>query len=354
MHVGMTLFLQGDKGARSDAEVYAAETRLGDLAEPLGFDSLWSVEHHFTDYTMCPDVLQLLTYFAGRTRRVELGSMVVVLPWHNPMRVAEQAAMLDHLSGGRLVLGIGRGLARVEFEGMGVEMAESRERFDESAEMLIAGLERGWCEYQGKVIRQPRRDIRPQPTRSFRGRVRAAANSIDSMRVVARLGLGLLVVPQKPWDVLAQEVAEYRRLFREHHGVEAPPPRFLANVFCDEDPERADALGRAYLTQYWKSVLAHYELFAGHLGRTRGYEAYGAIQQTGMDDYTRTFLGLQVWGTPEQCYERVVEGTRKLGGDGFMGTFSYGGMPYDLAESSLRLFARRVLPELRACKPGVQ
>jgi alkanesulfonate monooxygenase SsuD/methylene tetrahydromethanopterin reductase-like flavin-dependent oxidoreductase (luciferase family) len=233
-------------------------------------------------------------------------------------------------------------------------MAESRERFDESAEMLIAGLERGWCEYQGKVIRQPRRDIRPQPTRSFRGRVRAAANSIDSMRVVARLGLGLLVVPQKPWDVLAQEVAEYRRLFREHHGVEAPPPRFLANVFCDEDPERADALGRAYLTQYWKSVLAHYELFAGHLGRTRGYEAYGAIQQTGMDDYTRTFLGLQVWGTPEQCYERVVEGTRKLGGDGFMGTFSYGGMPYDLAESSLRLFARRVLPELRACKPGVQ
>ena len=95
MHVGMSLFLQGQRGGLSDAEVYADETRLGDLAEPLGFDSLWSVEHHFTGYTMVPDVLQLLTWFAGRTQRIQLGSMVVVLPWHRPIRVAEQVAMLD-------------------------------------------------------------------------------------------------------------------------------------------------------------------------------------------------------------------------------------------------------------------
>jgi alkanesulfonate monooxygenase SsuD/methylene tetrahydromethanopterin reductase-like flavin-dependent oxidoreductase (luciferase family) len=75
---------------------------------------------------MCPDVLQYLTYFAGKSETLQLGSMVVVLPWHDPLRVAEQVMMLDHLSNGRLVLGLGRGLGRVEFEGFGVDMNESR------------------------------------------------------------------------------------------------------------------------------------------------------------------------------------------------------------------------------------
>src|SRR5262249_49792914 len=90
MHVGMGIIFQGQGEAPPDRNVYRNELRLGDLAEPLGFDSLWGVEHHFTDYTMCPDVLQYLTYFAGRTTRIQLGSMVVVLPWHEPLRVAEQ------------------------------------------------------------------------------------------------------------------------------------------------------------------------------------------------------------------------------------------------------------------------
>src|SRR5215475_8511661 len=106
MHVGMAAVFQNPQQARTDHDVYRDELRLADLAEPLGFDSIWGVEHHFTDYTMCPDVLQFLTYMAGRTRRVGLGSMVVVLPWHDPLRVAEQVAMLDSMSAGRLIFGI--------------------------------------------------------------------------------------------------------------------------------------------------------------------------------------------------------------------------------------------------------
>src|SRR5438132_1903277 len=87
------------------------------------------VEHHFTDYTMCPDVLQFLTYMAGRTQRAQLGSMVVVLPWHDPLRVAEEVSMLDNISDGRLILGLGRGAGRVEFDGFRLSMDESRERF---------------------------------------------------------------------------------------------------------------------------------------------------------------------------------------------------------------------------------
>ena len=126
MHVGTSIFFQNYRRTRTDLEVYQNELRLAGLAEPLGFESIWGVEHHFTDYTMCPDVLQFLSFLAGRTERVLLGSMVVVLPWHNPVRVAEQFSVLDHLSGGRAVVGVGRGLARVEFDGLKLNMAESR------------------------------------------------------------------------------------------------------------------------------------------------------------------------------------------------------------------------------------
>src|SRR5690554_4419927 len=133
MHVGMTAIFQNPEDARPDQDVYADDLRLADLAEPLGFDSVWGVEHHFTDYTMCPDVLQFLTWVAARTERIQIGSMVVVLPWHDPLRVAEQVSMLDTMSGGRFILGIGRGLGRVEFEGFRVPMGESRERFVQAA-----------------------------------------------------------------------------------------------------------------------------------------------------------------------------------------------------------------------------
>ena len=129
MHVGMGVIFQGEGEGRTDRNVYRNELRFGDLAEPLGFESLWGVEHHFTDYTMCPDVLQFLTYMAGRTTRAQLGSMVVVLPWHDPIRVAEEVAMLDNISGGRLILGLGRGAGKVEFDGFRLSMDESRQRF---------------------------------------------------------------------------------------------------------------------------------------------------------------------------------------------------------------------------------
>ena len=110
MHVGVSTVFQNPGKYLSDYQVYRNELRLADLAEPLGYESIWGVEHHFTDYTMCPDVLQFLSYMAGRTEKAKLGSMVVVLPWHDPVRVAEEFVMLDNLSDGRVVVGVGRGL----------------------------------------------------------------------------------------------------------------------------------------------------------------------------------------------------------------------------------------------------
>ena len=106
LHVGYAPVFQNPGNARSDAEVYQEELRLAELAEPLGFDSVWSIEHHFTDYTMCPDAVQFLSYMAGKTKNMKLGTMVIVLPWHDPVRVAEQIALLDHLSDGRMILAL--------------------------------------------------------------------------------------------------------------------------------------------------------------------------------------------------------------------------------------------------------
>ncbi len=98
-----------------DGQVYDEEVRLALLAEDLGFDVLWPVEHHFFDYALCPDNTQLLSYLAAATSRIDLGTAAVIMPWNEPLRVAEKISMLDQLSGGRVRFGMGRGLSRREY-----------------------------------------------------------------------------------------------------------------------------------------------------------------------------------------------------------------------------------------------
>jgi len=356
MHVGMAAVFQNPQKSRTDLEVYQNELRLAGLAEPLGFQSVWSVEHHFTDYTMCPDVLQFLTYMAGRTERVQLGSMVVVLPWHDPMRVAEEVSMLDNISSGRLILGLGRGAGRVEFDGFRLSMDESRERFIECAEMVLRGLETGYCEYEGKFVQQPRAPIRPAPFKSFRGRTYAAAVSPDSMPVIAKLGVGLLIIPQKPWHEVAKELDAYREVYREVNKAEAPPPVAAGWTFCDTDADRAREQARRWIGGYYDTVLEHYKFAGDHLKTTRGYEYYGKmsekIAQYGTDKVIDYFVNLQVYGTPEQCFEKILDVRNRVGQSHFVGVFSYAGMPYEDAERSMRLFAAEVMPALKKLGPA--
>ena len=351
MHVGMAAVFQNPQKGRTDREVYRSELRLADLAEPLGFESIWGVEHHFTDYTMCPDVLQFLTYMAGRTQRAQLGSMVVVLPWHDPLRAAEEISMLDSICDGRLILGLGRGAAKVEFDGFRLSMDESRARFVESAETVLRGLETGFCEYDGVYVRQPRAAIRPAPFKSFRGRTYAAAVSPESLPIMAKLGVGILIIPQKPWHEVARELETYRGVYRQVNGVDAPPPISAGWTFCDPSAERARAMARRYIGGYYQTVLDHYQFAGDHLATTKGYEYYGKMSEKiatyGTDTVIDYFVNLQVAGTPEQCYERIVDIHRRTGNSHYVGVFSYAGMPYDEAERSMRLFAAEVMPQLR-------
>src|SRR5215218_9137830 len=265
MHVGMSSIFQGFGGTLSDREVWQADLHLADLAEPLGYESIWSVEHHFTNYTMSPDVLQFLTYMAGRTRTVQLGSMVVVLPWHDPLRVAEQIVMLDHMSNGRLILGLGRGTGKVEFDGFRTYMGDARQLFKESAEALMGALETGVMEYQGELVRQPRTELHPGPFRSFKGRTYSATVSPESAEIMAKLGTGVLIVPQKPWRLVKEETEVYRQTYRASIGEEPPAPIVAGWTFVDDNADRAEEQARAWLSGYWDSVISHYEFDKPHL-----------------------------------------------------------------------------------------
>jgi alkanesulfonate monooxygenase SsuD/methylene tetrahydromethanopterin reductase-like flavin-dependent oxidoreductase (luciferase family) len=353
----MSSIFQGFGGSLSDGEVYDADLHLADLAEPLGFESIWTVEHHFTNYAMCPDVMQFLTYMAGRTTKVKLGSMVAVLPWHDPLRLAEQILMLDHMSKGRVILGLGRGTGKVEFDGFGRDMGRARQQFREAAQAILGALETGVMEFDGEIVTQPRVELRPGPFASFRGRVYSATVSPESAEIMAKLGTGVLIVPQKPWSMVEEECATYRATYRAAIGEEPPPPICAGWTLVDENAARAEELARTHLAGYWASVIDHYQFDQPHLKETPGYEFHALMYERltapgGMKKMSDFYIGLQPWGTPEQVYEKVKSMSAYTGSDAFVAVFRYGGMSAEAGERSMRLFAREVMPELQRLDPN--
>ena len=236
MKVGIALNMLSEKG-RSDAAVMAEHLALGDLAEPLGFDSLFALEHHFTGYAMSPSPVQLLSYFAGRTRRIMLGTAVIVLPWHDPVRVAEEIALLDVLCGGRCLFGFGRGAASVEYAGFRVPMEEARRRFLECAQIVVKALASPEFEFEGEFHRIPRTSIRPRPISSPERRFYASSVSPESAEMMARLGFGMLVIMQNEWPKAALDIQKFQELAA---AVGHPPraPIVLTNVSVAESPRR--------------------------------------------------------------------------------------------------------------------
>ncbi len=352
MHVGYASLFQNPFDALSDREVWQEEVRMALLAEPLGFDSVWTVEHHFTDYTMSPDPVQFLTYMAAKTERVQLGSMVIVLPWHDPVRVTEQIAMLDHLSDGRMILGFGRGLGKVEYDGFRLDMNEARETFVEYAELVMGGLENGYIE-GGATVQQPRRDIRPRPFKSFKGRTYAAAVSPESVEIMANLGVGMLVIPQKPWEVVAQDFEMYYQTWdRVNPGQPRPKPLCGGFFFVDESEDRAQTLGNQYVQAYYHTAMRHYEMAAEHFGKAKGYDFYANvgkfIDRHGTNGAAEAFAQLMPIGTPDQVMDKLRYIHSVIDNNGVMVQTSYAGMPWAEAERNLRCFAEHCLPQLKA------
>lgn len=351
LEMGVSFTFQNLGREHSDRHIWQRELALAQQAEPLGFDSVWTTEHHFTDYMLIPDPLQFLTWVAARTERVQLGTMVVVLPWHDPLRVAENVLVLDHMSNGRVILGLGRGAAKVEFDGFGKAMGSSREQFVECAELLLKAIETGVAEYQGEYVRQQRCELRPAPFKSFKGRVYAGTLSPEAAPIMAELGLGIMVIPQKPWAQVADELEHYEQVYRRVHLSSPPQPIAAAWVYCHRDEAKAREMATRYMGAYYKSTIAHYRFDSDELASVRGYEYYQRIRaglaRTGNDKAADAFTQAQLWGTPEQCIEKARAIQRRIGCKGINAVFAFAGMPYEDAEASMRLFAEQVVPTLR-------
>jgi alkanesulfonate monooxygenase SsuD/methylene tetrahydromethanopterin reductase-like flavin-dependent oxidoreductase (luciferase family) len=150
-----------------------------------------------------PDNLHLMAHLAAVCPGIALGTAAVILPWHDPLRVVENAAVVDMLCKGKLRLGMGRGLARREFAAFRLSMDESRGRFDEAAPMIVKALETGFIEGDGNYYKQPRIEIRPRPKYSFDGRIYAVASSEDSVDSAAKIGAHMVMFADRPWEMRA-------------------------------------------------------------------------------------------------------------------------------------------------------
>ena len=353
MKIGTDLSVLAQAG-RSDASVLAEHLALGDLAEPLGFDSLFGLEHHFTGYSMSPHPLQLLSYFAGKTKRITLGTCVIVLPWHDPIRVAEQIAYLDLLCGGRCMFGFGRGAASVEYAGFRVPMEEARPRFAESAQLITKALQDEVFEWDGEFYKIPKMSIRPRPISHPERRFYASSVSPESAEIMAKLGFGMMVIMQNEWSKAAADIQSFRDIAISV-GHTPRPPVILTNVSVAESRDEAHDRAMQYLGAKWDSIDNHYNFSDGHLANVKGYESYGKMAKTysklkdedARQKMTDFYVKIQIVGTPNDCIEQVRELRTLTGTDHIVSDFSYGGMPHEDGELNMRLFATQVMPTLQ-------
>jgi alkanesulfonate monooxygenase SsuD/methylene tetrahydromethanopterin reductase-like flavin-dependent oxidoreductase (luciferase family) len=351
MRVGIQLIFQNLHEDMSDADMLRGEVRLAELAESYGFDFVGAPEHHFEAYSMCPDNIQVLTWIAARTESIKLLIAAAILPWHDPLRVAEKTLMLDHLSNGRVEFGIGRGLARMEYEAFRQDMNESRERFDESAAMILEALETGVIEGNGPFYKQPKIDVRPGPNGSFKDRLFSVAVSKDSVDGAADIGAAMMTFTQKTPAYHLETIDRYRTRFQEKHGRPAPAPLLIDFTYCHQDPDTAEQVVRERLTKNYIATHHHYDMGGSHFQGIHGYETYQEqveeIRKAGLETAAEEYINAQIWGTPSQMIDRYRERVKVIGPMTASLAVSYGGMPFEDAAESLRLIGTEVLPELK-------
>ena len=195
----------------SDQTSYRSYLNAVIEADRLGYDGAYLVEHHFTGQGQVSASLSLLSHLAALTKQIRLGTAVVVVPWHNPVLLAEQAATVDLLSGGRLDLGLGRGYRDYEFEGFGVDRAEANSRFSETLEFLrMAWTQEGRFDFSGEHWSFKNVVIEPRPLQTPHPPLWTGAASQASIEFAATQGLRLFLDQIATFDEIEQRVKWYR------------------------------------------------------------------------------------------------------------------------------------------------
>jgi alkanesulfonate monooxygenase SsuD/methylene tetrahydromethanopterin reductase-like flavin-dependent oxidoreductase (luciferase family) len=351
MHIGYATGFQHQSGpGLNDTALIKDDLNMALLAESLGFDSIWVTEHHFSDYSISPAPLQTLAYLAGKIKRAYLGTQVVVLPWNDPVRIAEQAIWLDNITDGRLLLGFGRGLGKMEYEGMRVDINQTRQLYREYADLIINALETGIIE-GGALTQQPRRELRPRPDRSFLGRVFGSAGSPESVRTVAELGMGVLIINPEPRPALGVDFDTYEKVWAEKQpNRRLPRPLLSGTIFVDESGDRAREISAQHHRICFRAAVKNYGMAEDDFGTSKGNEYYRKmkIDPAKIDEMAEQMASTMPAGTPTEVLSQLENIQKNVGLQGFFPHFHFGPMPRDVAVKNLTLFAAKCLPELKS------
>jgi luciferase family oxidoreductase group 1 len=338
MDIGTFLLLQSPS-ARSSQEIYARGLELAQAAETLGYRNAWLGEHHFSTYGYLSRPLQLATYIAAKTTRLRVGTAVVVVPLHHPLIIAEEIAMLDILSGGRLDIGLGRGYQRYEFERFGLQLDSSGQRWEESINILLKSFAGKPFSYDGNLFKIPETSVYPQPMQKPHPPIWITAQSQYSIEAAVKRGFNVLT---GGFGVPVERLAEFGKFFdkvvADTHPAKRPLVGVQRAVYVTKDP--ADAREAAEQARWNMRVT---------LSLRNNYErvengkaiAIPAPKEPDIDDLLDRYL---IIGTPDTCVRQIKRVKDLVGITHFNCSFWFGDIDQTRVLRSMELFAREVMP----------
>ena len=337
-----TFLLMQSPAARSSQEIYARGVEIAQAAETLGFGNVWLAEHHFSTYGYLSRPTQLATYIAAKTKRIRVGTAVIVVPLHHPLVIAEEIATLDLLAGGRLDVGLGRGYQPYEFERFGLELESGRARWEESIDILLKALSGKPFSYDGKLFKIPETMVFPQPLQQPRPPIWITAQSPESVEAAVRRGFNVLT---GGFGVPIERMAEFRRLFDRLVGEFKPTHPLQVGVQRAVYVAESQADARAAAEEARWNMRVTLSLRNQYERVEQGHAIpVPAPKEPDTDDLLDRFL---VIGTPDTVIRQITRVRELVGISHFNCSFWFGDLEHARVMRSMERFAREVLPAFR-------
>ena len=337
---------------KSPEQVLQESIEVIRVSEELGFDSAWLGEHHFSRYGLGSAILTIAALLAGVTRRLRIGTSVLVLPFYHPITLAEEIATVDLLSGGRFELGIGRGYQWSEFHQLNIPLAESRARFDEAIEIMKKAWTEDEFDYRGRFWTFNGIRVLPKPKRRPHPPITIAATSPGGFRQAAERGYNVFLGGSTgTLENAIRNLAVYREtLAGAGYTFDPDKLRVVRPVYLADSPAeaRAETEGRmAWFVEtqrrvvtppneQWDLIPEDYRQRAVNIARPGGF------------DFEAFYHGTGIFGPPEECIRRIAEIDRVLGGVGeIVCSFTFGGWDQRKILQTMERFARDVMPHFQ-------
>lgn len=321
------------------------------LADDLGFDSAWLAEHHFSRYGILGNPLTLAASLMERTAQITIGTAVLVLPFHDPVRLAEDAALVDNIGGGRLTLGIGRGYAPKEFKGFNKNVAENKELYQETVDILQrAWTEENWS-YRGKHYNYEEMTTYPRPFTLGGPPLVHGCASRDSFRTRGLRGDPVIVSPQfTPLPLMQKNYDSYKAALAEGgHCIDDFELPYMQQVWCGDGQDGLAAASQAALT-YYKSVN---QLIPGSDEAAENERKYYEAVRRNIEllDLEKALTHGGNFGSTDHVVHTIGTLSELLGITHYIGWFRIPYLDATAARKSMEKFAAEVIPQLKDLVP---